>query len=153
MKISNNIEANLFTIRKTRRKSKLHPHKQRSKFICRPEFIVEVGNHFIWEFIPGHGTLNVPADSAILHHYRVCEFGGDDCIKTASIVDQTAYRYKLRLVNRVGNKFDSLKNNCKLYDALLPSKVITTVKPKVNNRIFNDAKDFSFFHFNSKVKS
>lgn len=25
----------------------------------------------MWEFIPGRGSLNVPADAAILHHYRV----------------------------------------------------------------------------------
>lgn len=86
------ISANLVTLRKTRRRSKLHPHKQRSKYICKPELTVEAGNHFVWEFVPGHGTLNVPADAAILHHYRICEFGGDDCIKTASVVDTTAYR-------------------------------------------------------------
>lgn len=109
-----------------------------------------MGNHFIWEFIPGHGTLNVPAESAILHHYRVCEFGGDDCIKTASTVDTTAYRYKVRLVSRVGGKYDYLKDTCKLLDAFLPTK-LTTVKPKV--RVYKDAKDFSFFSFNPKVKS
>lgn len=48
-----NIATNLVTLTKTRRKSKLHPHKQRSKYICRPEQVVEAGNHFVWEFIPG----------------------------------------------------------------------------------------------------
>lgn len=51
------ISANLVTLKKTRRKTKLHPHKQRSKYICRPELVVEAGNHFVWEFIPGHGEL------------------------------------------------------------------------------------------------
>lgn len=86
------ISANLVTLKKTRRRSKLHPHKQRSKYICRPELTVEAGNHFVWEFIPGHSTFNVPFDAAILHHYRICEFGGDDCIKTTSVIDKTAYR-------------------------------------------------------------
>lgn len=53
------------------RRSKLHPQKQRSKYICKPEAVIEAGNHFVWEYIPGKGALNVPADSAILHHYRV----------------------------------------------------------------------------------
>ncbi|CAA9996492.1 unnamed protein product [Nesidiocoris tenuis] len=85
-------ESSLTSLRKTRRRAKLHPHKQRSKYICRPEFVIEAGNHFVWEFVPGHGTLNVPADAAILNHYRVCEFGGDDCVKTASVIDRTAFR-------------------------------------------------------------
>lgn len=49
------ITYNLVTLKKTRRKTKLHPHKQRSKYICKPELVIEAGNHFVWEFIPGHG--------------------------------------------------------------------------------------------------
>lgn len=61
----------LITQKKTRRRLKLHPQKQRSKYICKPEAVIEAGNHFVWEFCPGRGSLNVPSDSAILHHYRV----------------------------------------------------------------------------------
>lgn len=50
-----------------RRRQKLHPQKQRSKYICKPEAVIEAGNHFVWEFCPGRGSLNVPANSAILH--------------------------------------------------------------------------------------
>lgn len=105
-------EAGLITLRKTRRRSKLHPHKQRSKYICRPRDVLEAGNHFVWEFVPGHGTFNVPADAAILHHYRVCEFGGDDCIKTASIVDRTAYKYLDKLADRVETVWQELTLLC-----------------------------------------
>lgn len=115
------LAANLVTLRKTRRRSKLHPHKQRSKYICRPELTVEAGNHFVWEFIPGHGTLNVPADAAILHHYRICEFGGDDCIKTSSVVDKTAYRYKNILTEAVRMQYDRLRLKCQLSSLKLPS--------------------------------
>ncbi|CAG9824682.1 unnamed protein product [Phaedon cochleariae] len=114
------VAANLVTLRKTRRRSKLHPHKQRSKYICRPEVTVEAGNHFVWEFVPGHGTLNVPADAAILHHYRICEFGGDDCIKTTSTVDKTAYRYKDVLTSAVKLQYEHLKKKCDLADLSLP---------------------------------
>lgn len=55
----------------TNRRAKLHPQKQRSKYICKPEAVVEAGNHFVWEFVSGKGSLNVPADAGILHHYRV----------------------------------------------------------------------------------
>lgn len=113
-KLSKDFDSKLITQIKTKRKTKLHPHKQRSKFICRPEFVVEAGNHFIWEFLPGHGTVNVPADAAILHHYRVCEFGGNDCIKTSSVRDRTTFRYRDRLLNNVKVKWNELKSRCKL---------------------------------------
>lgn len=115
------IATNLVTLKKTRRKSKLHPHKQRSKYICRPELVVEAGNHFVWEFVPGHGTYNVPADAAILHHYRICEFGGDDCVKSASTVDTTAFRYRELLVKAVKDSFERFKDKCGLKDLPLPS--------------------------------
>ncbi|XP_014215249.1 uncharacterized protein LOC106644315 [Copidosoma floridanum] len=110
-------EAGLVTLRKTRRRSKLHPHKQRSKYVCRPRDVIETGNHFVWEFVPGHGTANVPADAAILHHYRVCEFGGDDCVKTASVVDHTAYKYLDRLAEQVEATWRALRASC---DGRLP---------------------------------
>lgn len=107
-------EAGLITLKKTRRRAKLHPQKQRSKYICKPRDVVEAGNHFVWEFIPGHGTLNVPSDAAILHHYRVCEFGGDDCVKTQSVVDRTAYKYRDRLADSVDKTWAELSKECSL---------------------------------------
>lgn len=53
------------------RRAKLNPQKQRSKYIAKPDAVVEAGNHFVWEFVTGKGSLNVPADAGILHHYRV----------------------------------------------------------------------------------
>ncbi|KAK9883000.1 hypothetical protein WA026_001212 [Henosepilachna vigintioctopunctata] len=127
------ISPNLVTLRKTRRRSKLHPHKQRSKYICRPELVVEAGNHFVWEFLPGHGTTNSPPDAAILHHYRVCEFGGDDCVKTASTVDTTAFRYKDRLVEEVRRSWDRNKGRCEFVEPTPPpsrvfSKLMSMLK-------------------------
>ncbi|ERL96193.1 hypothetical protein D910_01374 [Dendroctonus ponderosae] len=126
--LSDPISANLVTLKKTRRKTKLHPHKQRSKYICRPELVVEAGNHFVWEFIPAHGTLNVPADAAILHHYRICEFGGNDCIKTSSTVDRTAYRYLHSLTSAVRARYDQLKLKCNLSD---PKEAPTKMLQKI----------------------
>ncbi|GJQ82846.1 hypothetical protein Trydic_g6772, partial [Trypoxylus dichotomus] len=116
------IATSLLTLKKTRRKTKLHPHKQRSKYICRPEFVVETGNHFIWEFIPGHNTFNVPAEAAILHHYRICEFGGDDCIQTASIVDKTTFKYRDRLAEAVGGLYEQYRKVCSLPDLPPPPR-------------------------------
>lgn len=106
----------LMTQKKTQRKKKLHPQKQRSKYICRPEAVVEAGNHFVWEFILGKESLNVPATTAILQHYRVCEFGGDDCIKTPSVTDRTAQKHGEGLERRVAAMYKSLKVKCNLPD-------------------------------------
>uniref|UniRef100_A0A8D9E0A0 Glycosyltransferase family 92 protein n=1 Tax=Cacopsylla melanoneura TaxID=428564 RepID=A0A8D9E0A0_9HEMI len=112
--LGNRFESSLVSISKTKRKLKLHPHKQRSKYIIRPEHVVEVGNHFVWEFIPGHGSLNVPQNTVILHHYRICEFGGNDCIKQKHVEDRTAHRYKTQLVANVEAVYDRLKQRCEL---------------------------------------
>ncbi|KAH8249338.1 hypothetical protein KR032_008589 [Drosophila birchii] len=108
------VRASLVTQRKTRRRYKLHPQKQRSKYICKPEAVVEAGNHFVWEFAPGKGSLNVPPKEAILQHYRVCEFGGNDCIKAPSIVDRTTTKYVNRLVQRVDAVYRHLRQRCDL---------------------------------------
>lgn len=107
----------------------MHPQKQRSKYICKPESVIEAGNHFVWEFCPGRGSLNVPADAAILHHYRVCEFGGDDCIKTPSTLDRTAQKYSKQLIERVQSIYEFLKEPCKLADLpIAPTKPPPTIK-------------------------
>ncbi|XP_065356787.1 uncharacterized protein LOC135951130 [Calliphora vicina] len=108
------LKAALVTQRKTRRRFKLHPQKQRSKYICKPEDVIEAGNHFVWEYSPGKGSLNVPPTDAILQHYRVCEFGGNDCIKAPSMVDRTATKYVNRLVERVYSVYRHLKDKCDL---------------------------------------
>ncbi|XP_026814092.1 beta-1,4-galactosyltransferase galt-1-like [Rhopalosiphum maidis] len=109
----NPFHSNLIVLRKTRRKTKLHPHKQRSKYICDPQRIVEVGNHFIWEFLnPSDGTFYFTPEHAILHHYRVCEYGGNDCVTADSTVDRTVYRYRKNLVDRITNTLGNLDSNC-----------------------------------------
>lgn len=109
----------------------MHPHKQRSKYICKPEAVVETGNHFIWEFIGGKGTANVPPDRGILHHYRVCEFGGDDCIKTPSVLDRTAHRYTKQLLERVDMRYNQLKHTCQLPELPPVPQKPTTHRPRV----------------------
>lgn len=47
---------------------------------------------------------------------KVCEFGGDDCIKAPSVLDQTAHKYSDRLVRRVEEIYNQLKIPCNLAD-------------------------------------
>lgn len=100
-------------LRKTRRKEKFNPQKQRSKYICVPRNVKEAGNHFIWEYSEGV-NVNVPTSIGFLHHYRVCEFGGDDCVHTDSRVDRTVYRYRDLLVKNVEKVIQKLSRSCQL---------------------------------------
>lgn len=104
------LPVSLVTLQKTQRRAKFHPHKQRSKCIVVPRHVVEMGNHFVWEFLPGKGAVNFPPDVAYLHHYRVCEFGGDDCVRTQSVTDRTIYRYKNDLVRSVVHQLNLSRN-------------------------------------------
>ena len=104
-------ESEMRVLRKTRRKSKFNPQKQRSKYICVPRNVKEAGNHFIWEFSRG-SNLNVPTKYGYLHHYRVCEFGGDDCVHTESHVDRTMFHYRDRLLNNVNDVVNKLSDRC-----------------------------------------
>ncbi|KAG8242983.1 hypothetical protein J6590_054032 [Homalodisca vitripennis] len=108
------LETNMVTLRKTRRKVQLNPHRQRSKYICRPELVIEAGNHFVWELVPGYNTLNVPPHMAIMHHYRLCESGGNNCINSPSVLDRTLYRYRSRLLMAVGNQWNQSMALCNL---------------------------------------
>uniref|UniRef100_T1J425 Glycosyltransferase family 92 protein n=1 Tax=Strigamia maritima TaxID=126957 RepID=T1J425_STRMM len=110
--LSEGLTAPLVSLTKTRRRAKFHPHKQRSKCIVLPEYVIEMGNHFVWEFLPGHGTINSPPDVGFLHHYRVCEFGGSDCIKTQWVTDRTMYKFKDEIIDRVNQRLDSVKKSC-----------------------------------------
>jgi hypothetical protein len=108
-------------LRKTRRKTKFNPQKQRSKYICIPRQVKEAGNHFIWEFQQGN-NLNVPTNVGVLHHYRVCEFGGDDCVNAPNQVDRKVHKYQQTLLENVKQVVSRLSDQCKLDYLLLNSK-------------------------------
>ena len=104
----------LITLQKTRRNVKLHPHRIRSKYICRPRRVVEVGNHFVWEFRSGAVAYHVPDTVAIMHHYRSCEFGGEACLANPSIEDRTAFKYSGQLISAVRHRLSQWTQQCTL---------------------------------------
>ena len=115
------LSSQLRVLRKTRRKTKFNPQKQRSKYICIPRQVKEAGNHFIWEFQQGN-NLNVPTNVGFLHHYRVCEFGGDDCVHAPNQVDRTVHKYQQTLLQNVKRVILKLSDQCNLDYLLLNSK-------------------------------
>lgn len=59
----------------------------------------------------------------------MCEFGGDDCVKTPSTVDRTAHKYSRRLTDRVELMYNKLKGPCKLsHLPPVPTRAPTTRK-------------------------
>ncbi|CAH1794240.1 unnamed protein product [Owenia fusiformis] len=99
----------LSTLRKTTRLIKLHPHNQRSKYIVDPLGVAEVGNHFVWSHISGYTTKLVSDKIAFTHHYRICEFGGDDCVKLPHTTDRRAHYFASKLLPRVKQVFINLE--------------------------------------------
>lgn len=109
---SKSLPYKLLTLQKTTRKAKFHAHKQRSKCIVLPEKIIEMGNHFVWEFATGKAMTNVAPEAAFLHHYRVCEFGGNDCINTTHVIDRRTYAWRDQLVDAVALRLRLLQPVC-----------------------------------------
>ncbi|XP_042879973.1 uncharacterized protein LOC122258227 [Penaeus japonicus] len=98
----------LLTAYKTRRLTAPHKPGQRSKYIVRPERVVEVGNHVVWEHVGGKKVKNVSPDLGLSHHYRICEFGGFDCLKQPNQVDRRTHEWLIPLAKRVASSCSSI---------------------------------------------
>ena len=100
---------------KTRRRKKLNPHGERSKYICIPRQVKEAGTHIVYEYLNGH-NLNVPVDIGLSHHYRQCEsnkVGMGNCINDPTQVDRTAHNYDDALLNSINNIMTQIVAHCK----------------------------------------
>jgi len=100
------VQPYLLTQTKTRRLVNLHNHGTRSKYIVRPDAADMIGNHNVWTFFPGFVAKNINEDVAVSHHYRICEFGGFDCLKLPSKTDRVAHRWAKSLFARVKKACD-----------------------------------------------
>ena len=121
------VQPYLLTQTKTRRLVQVHEHGTRSKYIVRPEGADMLGNHNVWTFFPGFISnaikggfesnirlaflsgfvaKNINEDVAVSHHYRICEFGGFDCLKLPSMTDLVAHRWAKSLFGKVKKACD-----------------------------------------------
>lgn len=105
----NQTDANIIILRKTYRKSYVHPHPYRTKYICNPRQVIEAGNHEVSEFLyeGTDATVIAPTEIALLHHYRqcnglstYCEVTPTHCIESY-VVDRSIYTYKNELIKRI----------------------------------------------------
>lgn len=109
--VVSSFQEQLLTISKTIRNVHLNPHNKRSKYVCKPELVVELGNHFVWQYMPDVAVEYVKPSVALNQHYRICESVCDD---SETIVDRTAHRFKDQLATRVHEKWNYLKSQCDL---------------------------------------
>ena len=101
---------------KIRRRKKLNPHGERSKYICLPQHLKEAGTHIVYEYLKGY-NINVPQDVALSHHYRQCEMnkvGMGDCMKDPTEVDRTVYKYKHAIMRSIKDVYPQIVSQCKL---------------------------------------
>jgi hypothetical protein len=105
----------LITLRKTKRRKELQVPKTRSKFICKPEMVVEVGNHMLWETrFKNYKQPAVETELGFMHHYRICETGGKECLRKESEVDRTTWKWKHSIIKRVQRIQKKVDIKCKL---------------------------------------
>ena len=65
----------------------------------------------MWEFYRGK-TLNVPPSYGILHHYRVCEFGGMSYSQNDFFMDQNIQNKYKDLVINYTIYFENILHTC-----------------------------------------
>lgn len=94
----------LLTQFKTKRMKAVMRYGSRSKFIVVPERAMEVGNHVVWKHTSGSFPILVSDKVALLHHYRICEFGGFDCMKKPFVIDRSAQRFNTSLLQNVNHQ-------------------------------------------------
>ena len=57
--------------------------------------------YFSFLYSLGFKAHNVGKDLGLSHHYRICEFGGFECMKNPSVVDTTAQNWGKLLIPNV----------------------------------------------------
>jgi len=91
----------LLTQTKLRRTKQPHKHQNRSKYVTRPDKVTNLGNHNVWSTNKGYKQIKISQEEGLSHHYRICEYGGYDCLKKSSVNDSTALKWGSQLIGRV----------------------------------------------------
>lgn len=116
----NQNRTNIVVLRKTYRQGFIHPPSSRTKYICNPRQVIEVGNHMVSEFLKHRidATVITPTGIALLQHYRFCNTIEDNCEGNKPyciswiVEDRSIYTYKDELVKRITNTRNRLNENC-----------------------------------------
>jgi hypothetical protein len=108
----------LITIAKTRRKISINAflNEFKSKYICKPEELVEGGGHYLWETRTSQmKQITLNPDTGLTHHYRIiCETNKRvvNCLNANSTVDKSTWKWKIPLQKALSQQ--SVSKKCEL---------------------------------------
>ena len=57
--------------------------------------------NFFFKFILGAKQRHMAHSEGLSHHYRICEFGGFECLKKPAVIDTTAQKWGPNLILNV----------------------------------------------------
>lgn len=78
------------------RENKMWPPKKRSRYIARPDAVIECGLHFVQKHATGWISANVPWQLAFIHHYTSC-LGNKNSSKLVEDRTAESFRYEILL--------------------------------------------------------
>ncbi|XP_059485595.1 uncharacterized protein LOC132202606 [Neocloeon triangulifer] len=103
----------LTTQKKTKRITEFTPMKRRAKYICKPEGVAEIGNHYLWEMTKkNYSEIVIKTELGHLFHYRNCEH--DNCFEDKFIEDRTMWKYQEELEKRTKTVEQNFVEKCQL---------------------------------------
>ncbi|XP_059485707.1 beta-1,4-galactosyltransferase galt-1-like [Neocloeon triangulifer] len=103
----------LTTQKKTKRRTEFK--KNRGKYICKPEGVAEIGNHFLWKMTKKkYREVVIKPEFGNLFHYRNCERDYDNCWEDQFIEDRTMWKYQKELEKSMKVIEQNLAEKCKL---------------------------------------
>jgi Glycosyltransferase family 92 len=107
-------KSQLITVAKTRRVIDLDLPGVRSKYICKPEEVVEAGNHYLWEARTSQmKQVPINPDTGLSHHYRIkCEAERLNCLNVNTTVDKSTWKWKIPLQKALSQQ--SVGKKCEL---------------------------------------
>ena len=96
-------EYGITSLTKMKREEKLWDYSQRSKYIADSNRLEMAGIHFPWKCIKERYNYDVPAKTALLHHYR--SFHSDtQPIPNNAVQDETMLRFKNTILQRIDKR-------------------------------------------------
>ncbi|XP_015914554.1 beta-1,4-galactosyltransferase galt-1-like [Parasteatoda tepidariorum] len=75
------------------RQKLIYPYMVRTKYIVKPEHVIVAGVHHVWELILGYQECFIPANQALVHHYRANLCIGKNKSLEKGVIDVMSRKY------------------------------------------------------------
>ncbi|ODM90238.1 hypothetical protein Ocin01_16440 [Orchesella cincta] len=90
----------LLMVKKSLREETILMHNDRSKYIVKPEAVLEGGNHHVIQLDSGYETLVAPPEVAIVRHYRFVEGFWHIPKNTSAVPDRISKSFGVELAKK-----------------------------------------------------